>query len=351
MSRLTICILLACAAATFSFGTQSAAEVPPYEPPPSLPKCRYLSAAPAGPGGNVLLIDTGLNHIVLRREGEAVLVAFLHSDEESVLDCEGPQATVRNIDRIVYLPPGGPHIAHRLTIDENGGILQPAASPEPGGDEIEIVARFPKEPPHKWSSIFVAGTAGADRIRIGGLRHAWTGVNLDVARDGAHPDVDLYVSAARRGHFQLEGGLGNDRLAASGRGSEFIGPIPQGSLSLRGEEGNDLLIGGPQRDHIRGQEGEDLIYGQAGNDDLTGDEGDDRIFGGEGEDRLATGSDEEGPFYDFLSGGPDRDDLHSIDENRDKVLCGPGPDQAYVDQIDDWSRATCEKQHGPGFPR
>jgi Ca2+-binding RTX toxin-like protein len=351
MSRLTICILLACTVASFSLGTGAAAEAPPYEPPPSPPGCRYLSAGPAGPRGNVLLIDTGVNHIVLRREGETVLVAFLHNDEESVLDCESPQATVRNVDRIVYLPPGGPHIAHRLTIDESRGILQPGASPEPGGDEIEIVARFPKEPAHKWSSIFVAGTAGVDRIRIGSLRHARTGVNLDVARDGPHPDVDLYVSAARRAHFQLEGELGNDLLAASGRGSEFIGPMSQGSLSLRGEEGNDLLIGGPQRDHIRGQEGEDLIYGQAGNDDLTGDEGDDRLFGGKGEDRLATGSDEEGPFYDFLSGGPDRDALHSIDENRDKVLCGPGPDQAYVDQVDDWSRATCEKQHGPGFPR
>jgi hypothetical protein len=299
----------------------------------------------------VLLIDTGVNHITLRREGEAVLVAFLHNDEESVLDCEGPQATVRTIDRIVYLPPGGPHISHRLTVDESGGILQPGASPEPGGDEIEIAAKFPKEPPHKWSSIFVVGTASADRIRIGGLRHGRTGVNLDVARDSARPDVDMYVSAARRGHFQLNGGLGNDRLAGSGFGSEFIGPMLQGSLSLQGGEGNDFLIGGPQRDHVRGQEGEDRIYGRAGDDDLTGDEGDDRLYGGAGDDRLSTGSDEESPFYDFLSGGPGRDALHSIDENRDKVLCGPDPDQAYVDQIDDWSRATCEKQHGPGFPR
>ena len=350
MSRLTIHIFFACAVALFSLGAGAAAETPPYEPPPSPPGCRYLNAGPAGPRGNVLLIDTGLNHIVLRREGVKVLVAFAHDDEEPVLDCEGPQAMVRNVDRIVFLPPGGPHIAHRLTIDESGGLLQPGASPEPGGDEIEVVARFPKEPPHKWSSIFVAGTAGADRIRIGGLRHGRSGVNLDVARDGAHPDVDLYVAAARRAHFQLEGGLGDDRLGGSGRGSEFIGPMPQGSLSLHGEVGNDRLIGGPQRDHVRGQAGEDLIYGRAGNDDLTGDEGDDRLFGGEGEDRLATGSEEEGPFHDLLSGGPGRDNLHSIDENRDKVLCGPGPDQAYVDRIDNWSRATCEKQHGPDFP-
>ncbi len=351
MSRLTINILVAGAVALFSLDAWAVAEIPPYEPPLLPPGCRYVPARPAGVRGNRLLIDNGFNHITLRREGEAILVVFPHDDEESVLNCEGPQATVRNVDRIVYLPPEIEHVSHRLTVDETEGILQPGASPEPGGDEIEIVARFPKEPGNKRSSIFIFGTSGNDRIRIGGLRHGRTGVNLDVARDGAHPDVDMYVSAARRGHFQLEGGPGDDRLAASGRGSEFIGPMPQGSLSLRGEEGDDLLIGGPQHDRIRGQEGEDLIYGRAGSDDLTGDEGDDRLYGGGGDDRLATGSEEGGPFYDFLSGGPGRDALHSIDENRDKILCGPDPDQAYVDQIDDWSRANCEKQHGPDFPR
>ncbi len=331
--------------------TSVAAAAEPESGPELDPGCRYLPAGPPGARGNVLLIDRDVSHIVLRRQGDALLVVYSHPRGEPVIPCEGREATVRNIDRIVYLPPQVPHVAHRLTVDESGGLLQPGASPEPGGDEIEIAARFPEEPGNKWSSIFVAATDRADRVRIGGLPHGRTGVNLDVVRDGAHPDVDVYVSAARRAHFQLNGGLGNDRLAASGRGSEFAGPMPQGSLSLRGEEGDDLLIGGPQREHVRGQEGEDVIYGRAGDDDLTGDQGDDRLYGGAGDDQLDTGSDEEEPFHDFLSGGSGHDALHSIDRNRDEVLCGAGPDQAYVDQVDDWSRSTCEKQHGPDFPR
>jgi hypothetical protein len=313
------------------------------------PGCRYLQAGPPGPPGNALLIDAPVNHIVLRRQAEAILVVFSHPRGEPVLDCAGPEATVRNVDRIVYRPPAVAHVGHRLTIDEGGGLLQPGASPEAGGDEVEVFAEFPEEPGHKWSSIFVTGTVGSDRIRIGGLSHRRTGVNLDVLRDGGHLDADVIVTAARRAHFQLEGGPGNDRLGASGRGAEFVGPMPQWSLSLRPEEGDDFVIGGPQRDSVRGLEGEDLIYGREGDDRLTGDEGADRVYGGAGDDEIRAGSDEPEPFFDLLVGGTGHDSLHSIDRNRDEVVCGPGPDQAYVDGVDDWDRATCEKQHGPDF--
>lgn len=349
MSRL-IRIVFVCAAASSVLLTGADAETVPSEPPQPVP-CRYLEAGPAGPRGNKLLIDGSPNEIILRREGEAILVVFPHTGTESVLDCEGREATVRNVDWIVFLPPYELHVGHRLTLDESGGLLQPGATPEPGGDEIEVVARFPKEPPHKWSGIFIAGTAGDDWIRIGGLRRGWTGVNVDTARDGAHPDADLIVSAARRGHFQLTGGPGDDRLTANGLGSEFIGPMTQGSLALRGEDGSDILLGGPQRDFARGGAGADLIYGRGGDDRLDGEEGDDRLYGGAGEDELTVGRDEAEPIYDFLSGGPNHDALHSIDGNRDKILCGSGRDQAYVDGVDDWSRTTCEKQHGPDFPR
>jgi Ca2+-binding RTX toxin-like protein len=343
-----ICIAFICIAASLMLSRGAVAETPSSEPDPAA--CRHVEAGPAGPSGNRLLIDGSPNQISLRREGEAILVVFPHAGTESVLDCEGPEVTVRNVDRIVFLPPYELHVGHRLTLDESGGLLQPGATPEPGGDEIEVVAKFPKEPPHKWSGIFIAGTAGNDWIRIGGLRRGWTGVNVDTTRDGAHPDADLIVSAARRGHFQLAGGPGEDRLAAYGLGSEFIGPMTQGSLALRGEDGNDTMLGAPQRDFARGGAGADLIYGRGGDDRLDGEEGDDRLYGGAGEDELTAGRGETEPFYDFLSGGPDHDALHSIDGNRDKVLCGPGPDQAYVDAVDDWSRSSCEKQHGPDFP-
>jgi RTX calcium-binding nonapeptide repeat (4 copies) len=313
------------------------------------PGCRYVQAGLPGPRGNALLIDAPMSHIVLRRQAEAILVVFSHPRGEPVLDCEGPEATVRNVDRILYRPPAVAHVGHRLAIDERDGLLQPGASPEAGGDEVEVFAEFPEEPGHKWSSIFVTGTVGSDRIRIGGLRYGRTGVNLDVLRDGAHLDADVVVTAARRAHFQLEGGPGNDRLVAGGRGAEFVGSMIQWSLSMRGEAGDDLVIGGPQRDVVRGDEGEDLIFGRGGRDRLNGDEGDDRLYGGPGDDDLTVGSDAEVPFHDLLAGGPDHDTLHSIDGNRDKVICGSGPDQAYADATDDWDRATCEKLHGPDF--
>jgi hypothetical protein len=327
--------------------TTVAAAAESEDPGESGPGCRYLRAGPPGPRGNALLIDTPVSHVVLRRQAEAILVVFSHPRGEPVLECEGPEATVRNVDRVVYRPPAVAHVGHRLTIDETSGLLQPGASPEAGGDEVEVIAEFPEEPGHKWSSIFITGTVGSDRIRIGGLRQGRTGVNLDVLRDGGHLDADVVVTAARRAHFQLEGGPGNDRLAASGRGAEFVGPMPQWGLSLRPEAGDDLVIGGPQRDNVRGLEGEDLIYGREGDDRLTGDEGADRVYGGAGDDEIHAGSDEPRPFFDLLSGGAGRDALHSIDGNRDKVICGSGPDQAYADTTDDWDRATCEKQHGP----
>jgi hypothetical protein len=348
MSRL-IRIVSVCAVASLVLLTGAVAETLPYEPPQP-GGCHYVATGPPGPRGNMLLIDGSANRVTLRREGEAILAVYPQAGVEAVLDCEGPQATVRNLDRIVYLPPYEWHVSHRLTLDESGGLLQPGATPEPGGEEIEIVAKFPKEPPHKWSGIAVAGTAGVDWIRVGGLRRGWTGVNADTGRDGAHPDVDVFVFAARRAHFQLEGGAGEDRLAGNGRGSEFIGPMIQGSLSLRGEEGNDIVLGGPQRDNALGGAGEDIIYARGGDDWLVGNEGRDQLHGGLGDDLLTAGSDESEPAYDFLSGGPGHDALHAIDGNPDRVDCGTGPDQAYVDAVDAWSRATCEEQHGPDFP-
>lgn len=348
MSR-SIHILFICAAASLVLLTGAAAETPPYEPPQPT-GCRYVAAGPAGPRGNTLLIDGSANRVTLRREGDAILVLFPHVGTESVLDCEGPQATTRNLDRIVYLPPYEWHVSHQLTLDLSGGHLQPGASSEPGGEEIEIVAKFPKEPPHKWSGIVVTGTAGVDWIRVGGLRHGRTGVNADTGRDGAHPDVDLFVSAARRAHFKLEGGPGADRLAANGRGPEFMGPMLQGTVALRGDEENDLVLGGPQRDNALGGAGEDTIYGRGGDDWLVGNEGRDLLHGGSGDDLVTAGTDGPEPAYDFLSGGSGHDALHALDGNADMVICGAGPDQAYIDAVDAWSRATCEKQHGPDFP-
>ncbi|MBF2085442.1 Calx-beta domain-containing protein [Thermoleptolyngbya sp. C42_A2020_037] len=77
--------------------------------------------------------------------------------------------------------------------------------------------------------------------------------------------------------------------------------------------GNDLLIGTPQRDAIAGLNGNDTILGLGANDTLTGGRGNDTLFGGTGNDTLRgnQGRDvfalERGPgsirILDFQDGG------------------------------------------------
>jgi Ca2+-binding RTX toxin-like protein len=173
-------------------------------------------------------------------------------------------------------------------------------------------------------------------------------VNLDLRHDHSVPDADLIVSAATDAHFSLRGEDGNDRIGATGMGSEFLGPIPQRGLEIRGGDGRDTIYSGPERDVVDGGAGADTAYGEEGKDSLSGGEGNDRLFGGAGDDALTPGFDES-PSFDFLSGGDGRDSLRAIDYNADKLDCGAGPDNAWVDPFDLWSRSTCEKPHGPQF--
>lgn len=100
-------------------------------------------------------------------------------------------------------------------------------------------------------------------------------------------------------------------------------PVPTGKNPnhiFLGSTGNDLLIGGPDKDLLLGFEGDDTLYGgadddtleawtghdllngQAGNDNLWGWQGNDTLYGGEGDDSLRG---EEG--NDLMDGGPGDD--------------------------------------------
>ena len=74
---------------------------------------------------------------------------------------------------------------------------------------------------------------------------------------------------------------------------------------MDGDEGDDVIYGGPGVDYINGKEGEDVIYGGDGND--------------------------------WLSGGGD--------EQRDKFYCGAGKDHYYADK-NDYVDSSCEKKIG-----
>ncbi|MCY4228617.1 MAG: hypothetical protein OXF20_13190 [Gammaproteobacteria bacterium] len=74
---------------------------------------------------------------------------------------------------------------------------------------------------------------------------------------------------------------------------------------LRGEDGDDVLYGGPAGgdDVMYGGNGEDRLFGGKGDDTLTGGEGNDLLKGGAGADTIIVDGDD----MDVLYGGSDED--------------------------------------------
>lgn len=114
-----------------------------------------------------------------------------------------------------------------------------------------------------------------------------------------HPEerqTELLCEAPAISGFEVNAGGGNDKVILSGDI-----PIP---ATLRGDPGNDVLIGGGVSDKILGGPGGDVVSGRRGDDWLFGGPGDDRLIGGPGNDQLRGG-----PGTDFLSGGSGKNHL------------------------------------------
>ncbi|MEM8718391.1 MAG: endonuclease/exonuclease/phosphatase family protein [Cyanobacteria bacterium P01_G01_bin.39] len=90
-----------------------------------------------------------------------------------------------------------------------------------------------------------------------------------------------------RGGDIISGGVGDDVLAADrvDRFQDFDGEVSE----LRGNAGNDTLIGGGKNDLMIGGQGNDELFGQSGDDELRGNAGDDLLNGGVGNDVLIGG--------------------------------------------------------------
>jgi Ca2+-binding RTX toxin-like protein len=81
-----------------------------------------------------------------------------------------------------------------------------------------------------------------------------------------------------------EGGLGDDVINGSAQASTRI------ALTLRGNDGNDRLVGGAGNDILDGGAGNDILRGRGGRDVLIGGDGNDRLAGGGRQDTLIGGS-------------------------------------------------------------
>jgi Ca2+-binding RTX toxin-like protein len=330
--------IVTAAATSLAFGAGSG----PVAHSSALVDCAYVQAGAPGPPGNRLRItDPNIGAIVFLNGTEVGVQAF--NGARTLLDCSGPTPTVNNIDRIDYRGMGK---YSGLLLDENGafvfhphtsGLLAPGASPEPGGDEIEIFVNQ--------NRVLVEGRRGGDNIELGNLSKGRVGINLDVGEDRSRPDADIIVPGPRHtSEIRVNGQNGNDRI--SGRGLKaFTGKLTIKVLRLIGAKGDDTLFGSPKRDRLGAGNGDDLLRAGRGRDDLTIQDGRDRAYGGPGEDLIDIVSDVGGhppdDAADLIVAGSGPDRVFSARNGfTDSVRCGSGVDDAFVDSSD--HRRNCE---------
>jgi RTX calcium-binding nonapeptide repeat (4 copies) len=321
--------------------------VPPASAAPPSLACRYVEAGVAGPVGNLLEID-GTGNVAIARDGEQIVVYEAKSIgwlKERKIECSGGVPTVTTVDRVAYDAP--PDLG-QILIDERDGRLEPGATDEPAGDdEIEVSIQIPQTGEHR-PNVHVLGTAGPDLVAAADLRGERVGINLNVRHDRAYRDADVIISKPRRAIVKIDGYGGADRLLATGAagGAGFLGPLSLSSLVLLGGEGEDFLLGGFKGDHLEGEGGDDLIVGRGGRDFVFAGSGRDEVRGGRGGDWIWDAhTNEDDTQLDLLAGGRGNDHILSGRGVRDRVLCGSGFDEVWVDPFDHWTGHGCDEAH------
>ncbi|MEP7350921.1 MAG: cadherin domain-containing protein [Sphingorhabdus sp.] len=186
-----------------------------------------------------------------------------------------------------------------------------------------------------------------------------TGSNVQTSSDffaGGEKDDSIYGSNFNDAVFynngSISGGIGSFssvEIFALGAGDDIIDLSARGasgidyskSVTIHGDAGNDIIIGGAGSDTLYGDDGNDLIfgyrggdtiYGGAGNDTLYGDDlgfngiaGDDFLYGQAGDDILYGGA-----RTDRLDGGDGNDTLYG-GSGGDNLFGGAGNDLLYGD--------------------
>lgn len=162
---------------------------------------------------------------------------------------------------------------------------------------------------------------------------AWTGAGDDVVVGGADRDT-LYGDA---GDDHVIGGGGNDYVRGNGGSDTLSGGA--GLNFILGDGGDDTVFGGAEFEFIDGGGGDDTIHAGGGNDDIGAGRGDDVVFAGGGDDELRGG-----PGADRLFGDAGDDLLRTRDGERDELHCGSGNDVARVDADEvDHAYRSCER--------
>jgi Ca2+-binding RTX toxin-like protein len=248
-----------------------------------------------------------------------------------------------------------------VTLDWSGGVFAPGYTAEPSGlSEIEITmdpGRFWGTNAISWEDFLILrGGAEDDQIDIGRARGS-DRINLNGDNDADIQLLDYYpahlsINATR---IKVYTGAGDDQVNAAGGpvvGAAYTGwnlsGFPDTGLSINGDTGDDVLIGGAKDTRIIGGPGNDQLIGGPSWDWFEGGDGHDYLFGGAGSDFLIADRFDPTPRSvggnDILIGGDDPDYLRG--GGGDDVLLGggggdemdggAGSDQLFGQAGDDW---------------
>ena len=278
-------------------------------------------------------IDAG-SHL-LRRDGDAITYDGSACGEASVFNVDSIDASLAGVsdgDRVTF------------TISLRGGPFAPGATPDPSGQsEIEMSVDLSGHVP---DNIFVEGSRHRDRLSLVGEDFSLNGdSDADVVTTGTaesaqsdcwlddpeYPECDGLGLIGRGGndiltevtgarprwsYLTVRGGGGNDHIDAQAdvyahdvqgdRGDDVM--RTSGSVPLAGNDGADVLIGGPWSDSLLGGGGPDILRGRGADDFLDGGEGGDELSGGAGPDFIYGFN-----GNDTLVGGLGNDELRGED--------------------------------------
>jgi Ca2+-binding RTX toxin-like protein len=183
-----------------------------------------------------------------------------------------------------------------------------------GNDTIDLSA-MTQGPGNGRVAPVAFGNGGIDRLIGSRFADRLDGDNPGAILDNGGADT-VYGGdgndeiGAGAGRDLLYGQAGNDVITGGGDGDRMYGgPGNDGFSELADfpfltRNNNDLIDGGPGKDHGFGGGGNDVMRGGPGNDYLDGQAGNDLLFGGTGRDYLRGGS-----GNDVLRGGPNLDQL------------------------------------------
>jgi hypothetical protein len=324
IARLAVALTVAAALAAFA-APAPGNHLDDFEPVE--PSCRYLEAGAPGPADNKLEVDLGnYESVEIERVESRIRVNELDYNTHREIVCDYGKATVHNTDSIVLIAPSSADpffFDAGLSIDLQDGLLEPGATPEADGSEIELTmvgaGILASE-----LSLITPNTE--DQVRATTTDNA-TQINLNAGE--TTQDIDLDLPPVLFG--AIYSGGGDDVVVSTTKLKSVRSNFPLG-LGVLGEGGNDLI----KANQAYGGDGDDNLVGGAETDYLIGGRGSDAVRGKNSTDLIVSA----GGRDLLLSGGGD-DIVLAADGNGDKVRCGDGRDRAYVDYRD--KRSGCER--------